>query len=147
MLARWQPFGDIHSDSQRIRREMNRLFGRYGNEVGGTTQTTYPPLNVWENDDSLFVEAELPGFNLEDLEIHVTGENQLSIKGERRPPELGAGNWRRQERAYGTFSRVFELPISVEGDGVSAAYTNGVLTIALPKKQEAKPRRIEVQSG
>ena len=79
--------------------------------------------------------------------MYVTGENQLSIKGERRPPELKDGTWHRQERGYGSFSRLMELPGAVDCDKVSAEFKNGVLTITLPKKEEAKPRRIEVSSS
>ena len=77
--------------------------------------------------------------------MYVTGENQLSIKGTRQQPELKKGAWHRQERGYGSFSRLMELPGAVDSDQVSAEFKNGVLTITLPKKEAAKPRRIEVK--
>jgi HSP20 family protein len=146
MLTRWQPFGDARAEMNRLHEEMNRLFGRYGNGVSRElSPTAYPPLNVWEDENNLFVEAELPGFNLDDLEMYVTGENQLSIKGQRQQPELENGAWHRRERGYGSFSRLLELPGAVDSEKVSAEFKHGVLTITLPKKEEAKPRRIEVK--
>ena len=104
----------------------------------------YPALNIWEDDDSMYVEAELPGFNIDDIEMYVTGENQLSLKGQRQRPQREGGTWHRQERGFGAFSRSLELPSPVDGDKVNAELTNGVLTITLPKKEAARPRRIEV---
>jgi HSP20 family protein len=146
MMTRWQPFGDVRSEMNRLHDEMNRLFGRYANGPRGLSPGGYPPLNMWEDDDHLYVEAELPGFCLDELEMYVTGENQLSIKGTRKPPEQGKGTWHRQERGYGSFSRLMELPGPVDSEQVSAEFKNGVLTITLPKKSEAKPRRIEVKA-
>jgi HSP20 family protein len=145
MLTRWQRFGDMRAEMNRLHEEMNRLFGRYTNGVREFAPGGFPLLNLWEDDDQLFVEAELPGFHLDDLEMYVTGGNQLSIKGERRRPELENGTWHRQERGHGAFSRLIELPSPVDSDNVSAEFKNGVLTIKLPKKEEAKPRRIEVK--
>ena len=147
MLTRWQPFGDVRSEMNRLHDEMNRLFGRYANGGREFSPSGYPPLNLWEDEDHLYVEAELPGFDLNDLEMYVTGENQLSIKGERKRSELGAGTWHRQERGYGAFSRLIELPSPVDSDQVSGEFKNGVLTITLPKKEEVKPRRIEVKAS
>jgi HSP20 family protein len=101
---------------------------------------------VWEDENNLYVESELPGFELDDLEIYVTGENQLSLKGERKRPELEGGTWHRQERGYGGFTRVMDLPSAVDSDKVSAEFNFGVLTIKLPKVEAAKPRRITVQA-
>ena len=145
MLTRWQPFGDVRTEMHQLHDEMNRLFGRYANGSREFAARGYPPLNLWEDEDHLFVEAELAGFNLDNLEMYVTGENQLSIKGERKQPELGTGTWHRQERGYGAFSRLVELPSVVDSEKVSAEFKNGVLTITLPKKEEVKPRRIEVK--
>jgi HSP20 family protein len=132
------------SEMNRLREEMDRVFG--GNELRRGSEPVYPPLNLWGDDDNLYVEAELPGFELSDLEIYVSGERQLSIKGERKPPEHEGGTWHRQERGFGSFSRMIELPEAVNAEGVSAKFSDGVLTLTMPKREEAKPRRIEVQS-
>lgn len=145
MLTRWRQFGDLRSDMNRLHSEMNRLFGRYGNGAREFSVGGYPPLNLWEDESNLYVEAELPGFNLDDLEMYVTDGNQLRMKGERKRPEVEKGTWHRQERGFGAFSRLMELPRPVDSDHVSAEFKHGVLTITLPKKEEAKPRRIEVK--
>ncbi|MFV2065450.1 MAG: Hsp20/alpha crystallin family protein [Pirellulales bacterium] len=145
MLAtRWEPQG-MWSEMNRIRDEMECLFGR-GNGTRRYAYTVYPPINLWEDDGNLFVEAELPGLELSELEITVTGDNQLSIKGERMQPEVECGTWHRQERGYGSFSRLIELPEHVDPANVSAEFKHGVVTITLPKKEEAKPRKIEVKA-
>lgn len=139
--TRWNPVLEM-------RDEMSRLFDRWGmNGPRSLSRAQYPLLNLWEDEDNLFVEAELPGFEMDDLEIYVTGENQLSLKGERKQPKHEGGTWHRQERGYGAFNRVVELPTSVNGEKVSAEFRNGVLTISLPKREEAKPRRIEVKTS
>jgi HSP20 family protein len=144
MLAtRW----DVLSEMNRLRDEMDRMFGRYG--VGQPRRfgtSLFPPLNLWENENHLYVEAELPGLELSDLEIYVIGGNQLTLKGERRQPESSEGTWHRQERGFGQFSRVIELPANVESEQVSAEFKHGVLMITLPKSEEVKPRRIEVKT-
>jgi HSP20 family protein len=142
--TRWQPFADVQSEMHRLRREMEQVFGRFtGN---GLTAPAYPPLNVWEAGENVCVEAELPGMDLNDLEIYINGGNQLSIKGERKLPELGQGSWHRRERGYGAFARVLDLPSAVDADRVQAEFKHGVLTVTLPKTEASKPRRIEVKS-
>jgi HSP20 family protein len=141
--TRWEPLAEMN----RLRNEMDRLFGRWtGVQPVPLGQSPYPPLNIWEDDDNLYVEAELPGFELNDLEIYVTGGRQLSIKGERKSPELQGGTWHRRERAFGSFNRMIDLTSSVDSDNVSAEFRHGVLTITLAKSAELKPRRIEVKA-
>jgi HSP20 family protein len=140
--TRWDSRG-IWSEMNRLRDEMEQLFGSYPARRFATS--VYPPLNMWNDTDNLYVEAELPGFSLEDLEITVTGDNNLSLKGERVQPEVEGGTWHRQERGFGKFHRTVELPEHVDAGNVSAEFKNGVLTITMPKKAEAKPRRIEVK--
>lgn len=107
----------------------------------------YPPLNVWDDDNNLYVEAEVPGMELDELEIFVNGDDQLTIQGERKQPDGEERAWHRQERGYGKFARLIQLPSDVESEKVAAEYQDGVLLVTLPKKEEAKPRRIEVQTG
>lgn len=142
--TRWQPMAEMN----RLRDEMERAFGRYGNAHHPyRSGPSFPPMNLWEDDDNLYVEAELPGLELDDLEIYVSGGNQLSISGERRLPELKEGAWHRQERGFGKFRRTFQLPVDVDSDGVSATFHNGVLEITLAKSEEVKPKRIEVKAN
>lgn len=141
MLAtRWEPWNEVN----RLSREMDRFFSSGNGNM--MSVGTFPALNVWEDDDNLYAQAELPGFSLDDLEIYVT-RNQLTIKGERCPPKHGSGAWHRQERSYGKFSRMVELPGDINGDAVSAEFENGVLNITFPKSEAVKPRRIEVKAN
>jgi HSP20 family protein len=129
-----------------LQTEMNRLFDRWGHDGGLRGVDAYPALNLWEDGDSLILEAELPGLNLKDLEIYVTGNNQLTLKGERKPlvPEKSVQH--RQERAFGSFTRVFTLPHQVDANKVEAHFENGVLRVKLAKHESAKPRKIAVKA-
>lgn len=143
---RWNPWAEMQSEMARLQGDMNRLFGRYGAPNGRSfTPSSYPALNIWEDDEQLFVEAELPGMDLNDLQIYVNSGNQLSISGERKPPVDSEGNWHRKERGYGKFARVVELPNHVDADRVQGNFKDGVLTISLHKQEASKPRKIEVK--
>jgi len=150
MLAtRWQPVDTMWPGMKRLQEEMEQWFGRGAgmNDPRRFAHSVFPPLNAWEDDSNLYVEAELPELELSDLEIIVNGDNQLSIKGERKQPERENGSWHRQERGHGSFSRTCELPKYVDSDTVTAEFRHGVLTITLPKRKEAKTRRIEVKAS
>ncbi|EMI17283.1 heat shock protein, HSP20 [Rhodopirellula maiorica SM1] len=142
LSSHWQPMADVN----RLRNELDRLFGQVSGGNGNSRRGTFPLMNLWEDDNSLYLEAELPGFEMDDLEIYVTGGNQLSISGERKQPEHEAGAWHRQERGFGKFRRTLELPGDVDSEKVSANFRNGVLTLTMPKSEAAKPRRIEVKA-
>jgi HSP20 family protein len=132
----------------RLQEEMEQWLRRAGMNVPRPfAGSVYPPLNLWEDDNNLYVEAELPELELTDLEILVNGDNQLSIKGERKQPPQGKGMWHLQERGHGSFSRMGELPQYVDSDKVTAEFRNGVLTITLPKRKKAKARRVEVKAS
>lgn len=140
LMTRWEPLAELG----RLSREMERMFSRDGGSLGHLLgANAFPALNVWEDAEQLYVEAELPGFELEDLEIYVTG-NHLSIRGQRNAPKHEGGTWHRQERSYGAFSRSFELPSDIDGDRVNARFHDGVLRIELPKSEAVRPKRIEV---
>lgn len=140
---RWPTLRDVTSDVGHLHNEMNRLFGRFSFANGSAG---HPALNAWEDDVAYYVEAELPGLDLADLEILVTGGNQLSLKGERKAPAVEKGAWHRRERPYGSFSRVLDLPAQVDADQVEARFQNGVLLVRLPKSEKARPRKIEVKA-
>jgi HSP20 family protein len=131
----------------RLQTEMNRLFDRFGTDNGGRrVAPTYPAMNLWQDADNLYVEAELPGMELSDLEIYVSGGNQLSLKGKREAPSMETGAWHRQERGYGSFTRAITLPHDVDAEKVEAQFNHGVLCVTLPKSEGTKPRRIEVKA-
>ena len=146
--TRLQPLGVVWPGMNRLQDEMEQWLRRAGvNDPRRFAHRVYPPLNLWEDDNNLYVEAELPELELTDLEIFVNGDNQLSIKGERKQSQQQEGMWHRQERGHGSFSRVGELPQYVDSDKVTAEFKHGVLTITLPKRQEVKARRVEVKAS
>jgi HSP20 family protein len=147
-LSRWQSFNPVWNQLQQLQSEMNQLFNRWGEDGGRVLGlgTAFPPVNVWEDADTVHVEAELPGLDLKDLEIYVTGGNQLTLKGERKQNLPEKGVWHREERSFGSFTRVLTLPYPVNPDKVEARFENGVLLIKLAKHEAAKPRKITVKS-
>lgn len=147
LMTRWQPFADVEAELNRLHDEMERVFRRVGFGDGWRGVAVYPPLNVWEDENNLYVETELPGMELNDVEIFVSGGNQLTIKGQRKAPQLEKATWHRQERGFGAFGRVVTLPVPVDANAVEARFSNGVLTIQLPKAEEVKPRRIDVKTA
>jgi HSP20 family protein len=148
--SRWQPFNSpVWNQLQQLQSEMNHLFDRWGGEgrrFFGLT-AAYPPVNVWEENEAVHVEAELPGLNLGDLEIFVTGGNQLTIKGERKEVAPEKCVRHREERSFGSFTRMLTLPFPVDADKVEARFENGVLKVSLPKHETARPRKIVVKSS
>lgn len=143
-LVKWTPFGDLST----FRREMDRLFDRFVGEMPrldlpGMGWT--PHLDVTETKESLVIKAELPGLDVKDLDIHISG-NTLTLKGEKRQTkEEKDEHHHLVERSYGAFTRTVELPATVAADKVKAVFKNGVLTIALPKTEEAKQKSIAIE--
>ena len=135
-----RPFGQLG-------REVNRLFDSVvgpGSCCQEREMRGAPAVNVWEDDDNVYTEAEVPGVGMEDIELTAV-DNELSIKGTRRAPSDERVTYHRQERGKGEFSRFITLPTAVDAEGVDAVLTNGVLRITLPKAAAARPRRIEVK--
>ena len=141
--SRWQSFTPMWDQLQQFQNEMNRLFDRWSGDGG---VMAFPAVNVWEEADQVFVEAELPGLALPDLEIYVTGGNQLTLKGERKPLTPEKGVWHRQERAYGHFTRSLTMPFPVDADKVDARLENGVLLVRLAKHESARARKVPVKA-
>lgn len=136
-------------DTRHFRNSLDRLFNDFLEgypyvENGSRTAPAFPPLNCWEDEGNLYAECELPGIEMNDLEIFVVGRD-LTVKGQRKPREVGEATYHRRERDVGSFHRVVQLPVDIDSGKVSAELTNGVLTITLPKAPEAKPRKIEVK--
>jgi len=142
-VARWQPFNPVWNQLQQFQHEMNRLFDRWG--TGAPSEQVFPLVNLYEEGNHLFIEAELPGLKLEDLEIFVTGNSQLTIKGERKLTTPDKSVRHRQERGFGSFTRSFTLPFPVDPNNVEARFENGVLRIQLAKHASALPRKIPVK--
>jgi HSP20 family protein len=145
-ITRWDPFAEIAS----FRNAFDRLFDdrplRSFFGEGNSTQS-YFPVDVFETGDEVVVKASLPGFKAEDIDISVHGD-VLTIKGEsKEEKEEKAQNWYRRERRYGTVLRQLTLPAEVSADKADAQFEDGVLRLALPKSESAKPKQIKVQAA
>jgi HSP20 family protein len=132
-----------------FQRQMNRLFDDFfgdGSWPGLWTRSEWTPaIDVSESEEELVVQAEVPGISRDDLEITVTG-NTLTLRGEKKEQrEEKQGSVHREERSYGSFTRTIGLPSSVDPGRVDAGMKDGVLRIRIAKKEEAKPRQVEVK--
>lgn len=143
-VVKWTPFGDLTT----FRREVDRLFERFFGELphldlSGVGWT--PHLDLTETKDRLTVKVELPGLEAKDLDITISG-NTLTLKGEKRQQrEEQDEHHHLLERSYGAFARKVELPATVAAGKATAAFKNGVLTITLPKTEEAKRKAIPIE--
>ena len=144
-IVRWEPFRDLVTAQREFDRLFREAFSPAASEGGVSTRTWAPPVDIYENGDNLVLKAELPGINPDDVEVRVE-DNTLYLKGERKfEKEVNEENYHRVERTYGTFARTFSLPNSIDSEKVAASYKDGVLTLTLPKKEEAKPKTIKIQ--
>jgi HSP20 family protein len=139
---------DPLQELDRLQRQMNSLFHNVsGRERPYGREGVYPLVNVSEDNDHIYVQAELPGVNPEDLDITLKEQN-LVLRGERKiPAEEKNVNYHRRERESGFFRRVLRLPAQVDPNKVEASCKDGVLTIALAKPEEVKPRQISVKGA
>jgi len=150
LLTRWDPFREFSTMQNRMNR-MNRLFREsYSPEVQEdalTTTTFAPPVDIYEDEHTITLRMEVPGIDEKDIDVSV--ENKvLTVDGERKiEKDEKEENFRRIERQYGSFTRSFTLPSSVDPGQVSANYDKGVLKITLTKKAEAKPKQIKIHVG
>lgn len=140
-------FNAAFSDLDQVRREMLRLFDSVAGEATpGTASGVFPPLNVTQDEDNVYVRAEIPGINADHLLITAL-RNSVSLSGKREiQSESDRGSYHRKERAEGTFSRALTLPVEIDADRVEARYVDGILTLTLPKAEAAKPRQISVRT-
>ncbi|HLB61864.1 MAG TPA: Hsp20/alpha crystallin family protein [Actinomycetota bacterium] len=139
-ITRWDPFRDLFWIESDVDRVVRRAFG--GEGTGAWT----PALDVYEDTDRFVVTVELPGVDPEMVDVSVE-DSTLTVKGEREfHKDLLEESFRRIERRYGSFSRTLVLPPTADPDRVEARFDKGVLTVEVPKAQEAKPRRIEVKT-
>ncbi len=145
-LTRWMP-ADLFRE--RFDRMLNQSFNEFLAPLGATEDVTnrrwMPAVDIRESDEALTINAELPGLDKND--VHITLENNvLTLAGERKfESEEKDESYHRIERAYGSFSRSFTLPANVKTDKVEAVFKDGVLSVVLPKVEEAKPRKIEIR--
>jgi HSP20 family protein len=152
-LVRWNPVHDLPagvSDMLGMQRDINRMFDRLFRggleEEGNLAASAWSPaVDVAELDDRYEVKLELPGVPKDDVKISLEGDH-LTVRGEKRQEKESKGkNYHRVERSYGAFQRSFTLPAHVRSEKVEAAFTDGVLTVTLPKAEEARPKQIDVK--
>jgi len=144
VLTRWEPFREFATLQDRMNRLFHESFNE-GRDESLTTSTFAPAVDVYEDEHKVTLKVEVPGIDEKDIDVRVEN-NTLTVHGERKiEKEEKEENYRRVERQYGSFTRTFNLPQTVDTENVSASYDKGVLKIALPKKAEAKPKQIKVQ--
>ena len=144
-LAAFEPFRGASSLQHQINRVFNDVFERAGDESNLTSWA--PAVDIFETEQELVVKADLPEIDPRDLDIRVEN-NILTIRGERKfEKKVSEDKYLRVERAYGAFSRSFSLANTVNSEAIKADYQNGVLTLTVPKREEAKPKQIKVNVG
>jgi HSP20 family protein len=147
-IVRWDPFRDLASLQNQVNRVFSDVYGRAGEADEGlfTSGTWQPPVDIFQNGrHELVLKAELPEMKREDIEITVENDT-VAIRGEKKfSSDIAEDQYHRIERRYGTFTRTFTLPPTVDAGKVTADYKDGVLTVTLPLKEEAKPRQIKVE--
>src|SRR5467141_3753331 len=143
-ISRFEPFR-TNSFQEQFNRLFSEAFDRSSDESSITTWA--PAVDIFETEHELVVKADLPDIKPEELDIRVEN-NILTIRGERKfEKKVNESNYLRVERSYGSFSRSFSLANTVNTEAIKAEYKNGVLTLTVPKREEAKPKQIRVNVG
>jgi len=144
LLTRWEPSREFSPMQDRLNRLFRESYNSERPEEALTTTTLAPPVDIYEDEHNFMLKIEVPGIDEKDIDVRIEG-NTLTVHGERKlEKEEKEENFRRVERHYGSFTRSFTLPGSIDPGQVSADYDKGVLKIKLPKKAEAKPKQIKV---
>src|SRR5579864_5875001 len=146
-LTRWDPLRDLATLQNRLNRFVRQAYSPEGPEEALTTTSFAPPVDIYEDEHNITLKMEVPGIDEKDIDVRIENTT-LTVHGEREfEKEEKEENFRRVERQYGSFTRSFTLPSSVDTGQVSANYDKGVLKISLAKKAEAKPKQIKVNVG
>ena len=145
-IVRFDPFRELATMQDRINRIFGDVYSRRTDDDIMFRGDWIPPVDIFENEtQEVVIKAELPGLSKQDIDLRVEN-NTLTIRGERkRQQEVKEEQYHRVERVYGAFSRSFTVPATVDAARVSAEYKDGVLTVVLPVKEEARPRQIQVK--
>ena len=149
-LTRFQPYGEfstMQDRTNRINRFFHELYSPQGPEESLNNTSFAPPVDVYEDEHTVTLKLEIPGADEKDIDVRIEG-NTLTVHGERKiEKDEKEENFRRIERQFGSFTRSFTLPGTVDPGQVTANYDKGVLKISLAKKAEAKPKQVKVQVG
>lgn len=143
-LVRWDPFQELVNINNRLSRTL-------GEAYPGVTEDSFgawaPPVDIFEKNDHLVIRAEIPGVKKEDMDVRIEN-GVLTLHGERKhETEVKEENSYRMERVYGTFTRSFSLPTTVDPTKVAATYKDGVLEVTVPKVETAKPKKVEIKAA
>ena len=144
-ITRWEPAREL----QTIQQQMNRLFGAAfdSQTANGALRRWVPPMDLFEEDAQYVLRADLPGVDDADVSVELD-DGRLTISGERKSERDQRGEgYHRIERASGSFSRSLRLPDGVDPDAVTASFENGVLEVRVPKPEQHRPRRVEINTG
>jgi len=144
-ITRWDPFRDLSILQERMNRVFEDAAVRgWKNDEPSSTTSWSPAVDIYETDSEIMVQAELPGVDRKDIALQLEN-NVLTLKGDRRfEKETNQENYHRIERSYGGFSRAFTIPTIVDEDKIRADYKDGILKIALPKKEQVKAKQIKI---
>ncbi len=141
-VIRWEPFRSSNS----LQEHFNRLFeSAYPGRSSESSVTTWAPaVDIQETENELVLKADLPGLDEKDIDVRIEN-NTLTVRGERKfEKQVSEDNYLRVERSYGSFSRSFTLPNTINTEAIRAEYKNGVLTVQMPKRAESKPKQVKV---
>ena len=143
-LVRWDPFQQLVAMNNRLNRTIN---DPYPSRTEDSFGAWAPPVDIFEKDEQLVLRAEIPGVQKENMDVGIES-GVLTLRGERKQ-EIGVKeeNAYRMERVYGTFTRSFSLPTTVDAAKVTATYKDGVLEVTVPKAENAKPKRVEIEAA
>lgn len=156
-ITRFEPFREMERMTNEMSRQMDSLFRSFDTDFGNNSFRRFlnenvinrpfaPRVDIAEDATNMYLHIELAGLSKEDVQLTVSDDRVLTIKGERKNEHKDEGkNYVRVERVYGEFSRSFQLPGNVQSDAIDAKFDNGVLNITLPKTEESKPRQIAVE--
>jgi HSP20 family protein len=149
-IVRWDPFRDLVTLQERMNRMFDESFrgtGRAGTEDWALGGAWAPVVDIYEQDGNIVLKAELPGVDPKQVDVRLEN-NTLTLSGERKVDhEVKQENYHRVERSYGSFTRSFTLPSTVDQEKIKADYKDGVLKVTLPKREEAKPKQISIAVG
>jgi HSP20 family protein len=146
VLTRFYPYRELNTLQDRVNRLFHESFSG-GRDESLATSSFAPAVDVYEDEHNVTLKIEVPGIDEKDIDVRVEN-NTLTVHGERKfEKEEKEENYRRVERQYGSFSRTFTLPNTVDTESVSADYEKGVLKVKLAKKAEAKPKQIKISVG
>lgn len=146
MMRRQFGYRSPWREFERLQQEMNRVFADNALSFGPRVTPDYPAMNIWANDETVILTAELPGLTPENIDISVVGES-VTLSGERKPEMLSENDrYHRRERGFGKFKRTIQLPFPVDATKVEALFDKGVLQVSLPRAEADKPRKITVKN-